>query len=485
MNVFDLHAGVLADYRDFVRSFINVADPRAREIENALAAGALWPDPLLQLSPSYARADTVDELVDRGDVHRDTAEVFRDADGEPFRLSTTGASTSWRPTRRAGRFIARPRRARPPGAGRRCARSSTSFAASSRSPAPACGDAAAVAAARRAAPERVLGVRLRGGGAAHRQPLCAAGRIHLEPQRLQLDRAQRHRAFPAAALRTRRRRVRGVPRRTAGADARRRAAGQGSGPWPRLLPARRGLPAVAPGPRPAAAAQSDPRPPRGRRGRAGARGRRQPVLPAPLPGDGRRAGRPGGAGAYRAGRGAGGARTPGTALRLFADDGAGHRHRRARPRPHAQRAPDAGQLRAAQRAGRAAGAARVDLHLLRGHRQPRPVLLPAPGGVAGRGAGRAVQRPATVPRLRRLVRGRAGSVPRLQPPFRRREQPGGDPAGHAERQRPAARAHHVRRGRAPAARLRHRDRLPVLAGSLDVPHRGDRRLLPRNVPSCA
>ena len=87
MSVFDLHAGVLADYRNFVRSFINVADPRAREtIENALAAGALWPDPLLQLSPSYARADTVDELADRGDLHRDTAEVFRNANGEPFRL---------------------------------------------------------------------------------------------------------------------------------------------------------------------------------------------------------------------------------------------------------------------------------------------------------------------------------------------------------------------------------------------------------------
>lgn len=87
MSVFDLHAGVLADYRDFVRSFINVADPRAREtIENALSAGALWPDPLLQLSPSYARADTVDELADRGDLHRDTAAIFRNADGEPFRL---------------------------------------------------------------------------------------------------------------------------------------------------------------------------------------------------------------------------------------------------------------------------------------------------------------------------------------------------------------------------------------------------------------
>lgn len=87
MSVFDLHAGVLNDYRDFVQSFINVADDRARErIEHALNDGELWPDPLLQLSPSYARAGTVDELAARGHLHRDTAQVFRKEDGQPLHL---------------------------------------------------------------------------------------------------------------------------------------------------------------------------------------------------------------------------------------------------------------------------------------------------------------------------------------------------------------------------------------------------------------
>ena len=87
MSVFDLHAGVLDDYRDFVQSFINIADGRARErIENALNEGVLWPDPLLQLSPSYARAGTVDELAGSGDLHEQTAEVFRTEGGQPFRL---------------------------------------------------------------------------------------------------------------------------------------------------------------------------------------------------------------------------------------------------------------------------------------------------------------------------------------------------------------------------------------------------------------
>jgi hypothetical protein len=41
MSVFDLHSQVVADYRDFVRSFFTVADNRAREyVERALVEEA-------------------------------------------------------------------------------------------------------------------------------------------------------------------------------------------------------------------------------------------------------------------------------------------------------------------------------------------------------------------------------------------------------------------------------------------------------------
>ena len=42
MSIFDLHATVLAEYRDFVRSFIMVGDDRAL-VEEA----RLWPEFLL------------------------------------------------------------------------------------------------------------------------------------------------------------------------------------------------------------------------------------------------------------------------------------------------------------------------------------------------------------------------------------------------------------------------------------------------------
>jgi Lhr-like helicase len=88
MSIFDLHSHVLADYRDFVRSFFTVADERARQfVEHALVEGArLWPDFLLQVSPAYARAATVDELAAQGALHEETTRIFRTPEGSPFHL---------------------------------------------------------------------------------------------------------------------------------------------------------------------------------------------------------------------------------------------------------------------------------------------------------------------------------------------------------------------------------------------------------------
>jgi hypothetical protein len=67
MSIFNFPSSVLADYRCFVRSFFSVADHRAREfIDRELVEQArLWPDALVQVSPSYARIASVDELAAR------------------------------------------------------------------------------------------------------------------------------------------------------------------------------------------------------------------------------------------------------------------------------------------------------------------------------------------------------------------------------------------------------------------------------------
>jgi Lhr-like helicase len=88
MSIFDLHTNVLSDYRDFVRSFLNIADERIRAfVDHALDEEAhLWPDFLLQVSPSYQRGPSVDDLARQGSLHPETARIFRTPQGKPFHL---------------------------------------------------------------------------------------------------------------------------------------------------------------------------------------------------------------------------------------------------------------------------------------------------------------------------------------------------------------------------------------------------------------
>lgn len=87
-TIFDLHKRLLDEYRDFVHSFIQIADDRVREfVEQALLEEErLWPEPLLQISPAYKRAASVEELAERGLIHPETARIFRTQDNRPFHL---------------------------------------------------------------------------------------------------------------------------------------------------------------------------------------------------------------------------------------------------------------------------------------------------------------------------------------------------------------------------------------------------------------
>ena len=51
MNVFELRKRLIADYGNFVRSFFHIQDSRIHQkVEEELAAGLLWPEPLIQLN---------------------------------------------------------------------------------------------------------------------------------------------------------------------------------------------------------------------------------------------------------------------------------------------------------------------------------------------------------------------------------------------------------------------------------------------------
>ncbi len=87
MSIFDIHQTVVADYRQYVQSFILIADPAVRcFVEKEFAdCRRLWPEPLVQLNPEYQRAGTVDDLVSSGQLMPATASILRTDSGEPYR----------------------------------------------------------------------------------------------------------------------------------------------------------------------------------------------------------------------------------------------------------------------------------------------------------------------------------------------------------------------------------------------------------------
>ncbi len=92
MNVFELHGRLIEDYRLYVESFIRIKDERIKAlVEEEIDRGLLWPQPLVQLSPSFEPGGTIDELVAEGLLHPECSRIFRvrkdeDAVGRPMTL---------------------------------------------------------------------------------------------------------------------------------------------------------------------------------------------------------------------------------------------------------------------------------------------------------------------------------------------------------------------------------------------------------------
>lgn len=95
MNVFELRNWLVANYGDFVHGFFHIQDTRIRDqVEAELKAGLLWPEPLIQLNPSFEPGAWVDELVRTGTLHEACGTIFRKdkgasesgGQGKPLRL---------------------------------------------------------------------------------------------------------------------------------------------------------------------------------------------------------------------------------------------------------------------------------------------------------------------------------------------------------------------------------------------------------------
>lgn len=78
MDVFRLHTNLMSDYVEYTRSFIKIADSRIHnKVDDALSKGLLWPEPLLQLNPSFDGGGSIDDLINEGILHPECGRIFR------------------------------------------------------------------------------------------------------------------------------------------------------------------------------------------------------------------------------------------------------------------------------------------------------------------------------------------------------------------------------------------------------------------------
>src|SRR2546428_797598 len=63
MNIFDFRNLLIGDYASYIKSFIQIRDPQLNDfVQQKLEEGVLWPEPLIQLNPLFARGESIDEL---------------------------------------------------------------------------------------------------------------------------------------------------------------------------------------------------------------------------------------------------------------------------------------------------------------------------------------------------------------------------------------------------------------------------------------
>jgi superfamily II DNA/RNA helicase len=78
MDVFSLRDTVVGEYKKFATSFTTIhAEDIRQQVEAIYARDRYWPEPLIQINPSYKRTTSVDKLVASGVLEAKAAEIFR------------------------------------------------------------------------------------------------------------------------------------------------------------------------------------------------------------------------------------------------------------------------------------------------------------------------------------------------------------------------------------------------------------------------
>lgn len=93
MNIFGYRKRLIDEYSKYVSSFIRIRDERTRaRVDESLSSGVFWPEPLIQLNPSFASGGSIDELVAEGVLHPECGRIFRKDKEEHSDDPATGKS---------------------------------------------------------------------------------------------------------------------------------------------------------------------------------------------------------------------------------------------------------------------------------------------------------------------------------------------------------------------------------------------------------
>ncbi len=85
LDIFALRDSVVDEYKHFATSFTTIHAPDIKaQVEAIYAQARYWPEPLIQINPSYKRSTDVGSLVDAGVLDPGCADDLPGSTGEPL-----------------------------------------------------------------------------------------------------------------------------------------------------------------------------------------------------------------------------------------------------------------------------------------------------------------------------------------------------------------------------------------------------------------
>jgi len=77
MDILSFHHQLIANYQEYIRSFLNIKDARiADAVNSGLEDKKLWPEPLIQFNPGYAKGNSFSNLSQEGIIHKELEHAF-------------------------------------------------------------------------------------------------------------------------------------------------------------------------------------------------------------------------------------------------------------------------------------------------------------------------------------------------------------------------------------------------------------------------